>query len=76
MGARCPSSLAKLAGLSLAAVYLLFPGLQAANLTEFHATTLAVTPMLLALHYARRGRYGPMWLWALVVMMVKRKCPC
>jgi len=31
MGARCSSSVAKLAGLSLAAVYLFFPGLQAAN---------------------------------------------
>jgi len=74
-GAGCSSSLARLAGLSLTVVYLFFPGLQAANLTEFHATTLAVTPMLLALHYARRGRYMPMWFWAMVVMMVKEEMP-
>ena len=71
--AGCSSSMAKLAGLSLAVVYLFFPGLQAANLAEFHSTTLMVTPMLLALYYARRGRYRPMWLWAVVVMMVKEE---
>lgn len=75
LGARCSASVARLAGLVLALVYLLFPGLQAANLTEFHATTLVVTPMLLALYHARRGRYGPMWLWAVVVMMVKEEMP-
>ncbi|MEJ2209198.1 MAG: DUF2079 domain-containing protein, partial [Anaerolineae bacterium] len=64
---------AEAAGLALAAVYLLFPALQAANLTEFHAAPFMVAPMLLALYYARQGRYGPMWLWALAVMAVKEE---
>ena len=34
--------------LVLALAYLLFPALQAANLAEFHAIPLAVTPILLA----------------------------
>jgi uncharacterized membrane protein len=67
--------IAEVAGLALAAVYLLFPALQAANLTEFHAAPLMVAPMLLALYYARQGRYGPMWVWALVVMAVKEEMP-
>jgi uncharacterized membrane protein len=75
LGANCSPSAARLAGLGLALVYLLFPGLQAANLTEFHATTLVVTPMLMALYCARQGRYASMWLWAVVVMVVKEEMP-
>lgn len=60
-------------GLVLACVYLLLPALQAANLTEFHAAPLMVTPMLFALYFARRERYGWMWLWALLVMSVKEE---
>ncbi len=66
-------SFSEVAGLILASVYLLFPALEAANLTEFHAAPLMVTPMLLALYYARQGRYGRMWIWALVVMAVKEE---
>jgi hypothetical protein len=62
-------------GLVLAAIYLLFPALEAANLTEFHAAPLMVAPMLLALYYARQERYGRMWVWALVVMAVKEEMP-
>ncbi len=65
----------EIAGLAVALVYLLFPALVAANLTEFHAAPLVVAPMLLALYYARQGRYGRMWLWALVVMAVKEEMP-
>jgi uncharacterized membrane protein len=64
---------AEWAALGLGLVYLLFPSMQAANLTEFHPATLAVAPMLLATYYARRARYGPMWLWALVVLCVKEE---
>jgi uncharacterized membrane protein len=69
------SPVPELAGLALAAVYLLFPALVAANLTEFHAAPLMVAPMLLALYYARQERFGRMWLWALVVMAVKEEMP-
>jgi uncharacterized membrane protein len=63
----------EVAGLIVACVYLLFPALEAANLTEFHAAPLMVAPMLFALYYARRERYGWMWVWALVVMSVKEE---
>ena len=66
-------TLSEMAGLILACVYLLFPALEAANLTEFHAAPLMVAPMLLALYYARQGRYGRMWIWALLVMAVKEE---
>ena len=65
--------LAEVAGLILACVYLLFPALEAANLTEFHAAPLMVAPMLLALYYARQGRYGRMWVWAILVMATKEE---
>jgi uncharacterized membrane protein len=64
---------AEWAALGLALVYLLFPAMEAANLTEFHPATLMVAPMLLATYYARRARYGRMWLWALVVLCVKEE---
>jgi uncharacterized membrane protein len=63
----------ELVGLALAFVYLLFPALQAANLTEFHAAPLMVAPMLAALYCARRGRYGWMWFWALLVIGTKEE---
>jgi uncharacterized membrane protein len=66
---------AEIGGLVLAAIYLLFPALEAANLTEFHAAPFMVAPMLLALYYARQGRYSRMWAWALVVMAVKEEMP-
>ena len=43
----------QLAGLAFAVVYLLFPALQAANMTEFHAVPLAVSPLLFAFHYTK-----------------------
>lgn len=63
----------ELVGLALACVYLLFPALQAANLTEFHAAPLMVAPMLAALYCARRERYGWMWFWALLVIGTKEE---
>ena len=66
-------ALSEVAGLILACAYLLFPALEAANLTEFHAAPLMVAPMLLALYYARKGLYGRMWVWALLVMAVKEE---
>jgi uncharacterized membrane protein len=63
----------EVAGLILACVYLLFPALQAANLTEFHAAPLMVAPMLAALYCARQERYGWMWLWALLVIGAKEE---
>lgn len=66
-------SVSELAGLVLAAVYLLFPALGAANLTEFHAAPLMVAPMLFAIYCARHERFGRMWFWALLVISVKEE---
>jgi len=65
--------LSEVSGLVLACAYLLFPALQAANLTEFHAAPLMVAPMLMALYSARKNRYGAMWVWALLVMATKEE---
>ncbi len=56
-----------------AAVYLLFPALQAANLTEFHAVPLAVAPLLFAFHYIEEGKYRGVWPCALLALSVKEE---
>jgi uncharacterized membrane protein len=61
--------------LIFAAVYLLSPHLQAANIADFHADPLAVTPLLFAFWYATQRRWGWMWLWALAVMLTKETLP-
>ncbi len=61
--------------LAFPAAYLLFPSLQAANLADFHADPLIVTPLLFAFWYATERRYRPMWAWALVAMLVKENLP-
>ena len=63
----------EVAGVVLACAYLLFPALEAANLTEFHAAPLMVAPMLMAIYTARRKRYGWMWAWSLLVMGTKEE---
>jgi uncharacterized membrane protein len=60
-------------GMVLACAYLLFPALEAANLTEFHAAPLMVAPMLMAIYTARGKRYGWMWFWCLLVMGTKEE---
>ena len=61
--------------LVFALVYLMFPALQAANVADFHADPFIVTPLLLAFWHASRRRYGPMWIWAGVAMLVKENLP-
>jgi len=56
-------------------VYLMFPALQAANVADFHADPLVVTPLLLAFWYATQRKYGRMWVWAVVAMLVKETLP-
>jgi uncharacterized membrane protein len=63
----------KVAGLVFAAVYLLFPALQAANLTEFHAVPLAVCPLLFAFHYTKEKDWPKAWLFAILAMSVKEE---
>ncbi len=63
------------AALAFAAVYLLYPHLQAANIADFHADPFVVTPLLFAFWYATQKRWGWMWFWALVVLAAKETLP-
>jgi len=54
-----------------AAMYLLFPALQAANLAEFHAVTLAPAPLLFAYHYGEERAWKRYALFSLMALMVK-----
>lgn len=62
-----------LAGVAFAAVYLLFPGLEAANLWEFHAVALAAPLLLFAFYFGQKGRWGLLWLCALLAMATKEE---
>ncbi|NLE75377.1 MAG: DUF2079 domain-containing protein [Chloroflexi bacterium] len=59
------------AGLVFALAYLLFPALQAANLTEFHASPLAVPFLLFALYFGVQRR--PVWLAVFVLLSLATK---
>jgi uncharacterized membrane protein len=55
--------------------YLMFPALQAANVADFHADPFVVAPLLFAFWYATQRRYGAMWVWAALAMLVKENLP-
>jgi uncharacterized membrane protein len=65
----------ELAGVTFAAAYLLFPGLEAANLWEFHAVALAVPLLLFAFYFGQAGRWGLLWLFAVLAMGTKEEIP-
>ncbi len=69
------SHYASLLALSFVVAYLMFPGLQAANVADFHADPLVVTPLLFAFWYATQHRYRAMWAWAVVAMLTKENLP-
>ena len=62
-----------LAGVAFAAVYLLFPGLEAANMWEFHAVALAAPLLLFAFYFGQKGRWLLLWLFALLAMATKEE---
>ena len=62
-------------GLGFAAVYLFFPALGWANVTEFHAVPLAVAPLLFALHNTFEERYDRVWIFALLAMSTQEHIP-
>jgi len=62
-------------GIGFALVYLLFPALEWANITEFHAVPLAVAPLLFALHYTLKRKYRWVWLFALLAMSTQEHIP-
>jgi uncharacterized membrane protein len=59
------------AGVIFAAMYLLFPALQAANLAEFHAVTFAPAPLLLAYNYGEERAWRRYALFSLIALAVK-----
>lgn len=61
------------AAIAFAAIYLLFPALQAANLAEFHAVTFAPAPLLFAFNYAQERAWKRFALFALIALMVKEE---
>ncbi|MEA3337306.1 MAG: DUF2079 domain-containing protein [Chloroflexota bacterium] len=65
----------RVAGIAFAAVYLLFPGLQAANLWEFHAVALAAPLLLFAFYYGQAGRWWLLWVFAILAMATKEEIP-
>jgi uncharacterized membrane protein len=54
-----------------AAMYLLFPALQAANLAEFHAVTLAPAPLMFAYNYGEEKAWKRYALFSFIALMVK-----
>ena len=62
-----------LAGVAFAAVYLLYPGLEAANMWEFHAVALAAPLLLFAFYFGQKSRWGLLWLFALLAMATKEE---
>jgi len=55
-------------GLVFAAIYLLFPSLEALNLFEFHPVSLATPLLILAFWFAWRRQYVPFGICALAAM--------
>ncbi|HAL61351.1 MAG TPA: hypothetical protein DCP08_02980 [Chloroflexi bacterium] len=56
-------------------VYLFFPALEAANLFDFHPTTLAASFLAYAFYYLYRRRYGWFFLLAVLLMACKEEMP-
>jgi uncharacterized membrane protein len=61
------------ASVLFAAMYLLFPALQAANLAEFHAVTFAPAPLMFAYNYGEERAWKRYVLFALIALAVKEE---
>lgn len=61
------------AGVAFAAMYLLFPSLQAANLAEFHAVTFVPVLVLFLYHYGTLKMWGRFALFAFLTLTVKEE---
>ncbi len=59
------------AAVAFAVMYLLFPALQAANLTEFHAVTFAPAPLMFAYNYGQERAWKRYVLFSLIALGVK-----
>ncbi len=56
-------------------VYLLFPALEAANMFDFHSTTIAAPLLLYAFYYLWKRKYPWFFLFAFLVMACKEEMP-
>ena len=63
----------EIAGVLFAAMYLLFPALQAANLAEFHAVTFVPALALFMYHFGVQKKWGRFALFAILMLMVKEE---
>ena len=61
------------AALAFAAMYLLFPSVQAANVADFHVVSLTPALLLLALHFLLTARYGAFVAVSLVCAAAKEE---
>lgn len=61
------------AGVLFAALYLLFPALEAANLAEFHAVTFVPAFALFAYHFGSQKMWGWFALFAILLLLVKEE---
>ncbi len=58
-------------GLGFAALYLLYPPVQNAALTEFAFRPFAALGMLFTIYYFERGQWRGFWLWALFTLLTR-----
>jgi len=56
-------------------VYLLFPALEAANMFDFHPTTIAAPLLLYAFYYLWKRKYPWFFLFSFLVMACKEEMP-
>jgi uncharacterized membrane protein len=63
----------QVAAVLFAAMYLLFPSLQAANLAEFHAVTFVPVLALFTYYYGALKKWGRFALFAFLTLMVKEE---
>ena len=75
MPGQVSSLLVELSALAFALVYLLYPPLHAANVYEFHPTTLAVPLLLYALFFLRQRRFLLFFAFILLAMGAKEVIP-
>ncbi len=61
------------AALAFAAMYLLFPSVQAANLADFHAVSMSATLLLFALYGLLTGRHRLFAVMAVVAVVTKEE---
>jgi len=60
-----------LAGIAMAAVWVLNPALQGADLLDFHSLTLVATPLLFALYFLEVGRIKSFLVTLPILLMVR-----